>query len=133
MTDFAQMLVLAQDDGGGGTVALVLTLLYFLLIIVAVAGMWKTFAKAGKPGWACIVPIYNVIVMLEIAGKPLWWFILFFIPFVNLIVAIIVPIEIAKTFDKGAGFGLGLAFLPFFFYPALGFGDAAYTAPAPAA
>ena len=133
MTDFAQMLVLAQDDGGGGLGALLIgTVIPLLIALLVVAGVWKTFAKAGKPGWACIIPIYNVIVMLEIAGKPIWWLILFFIPFVNIIVAILVPIEIAKAFGKGAGFGLGLAFLGFIFYPILGFGDATYTAPAPA-
>ncbi|MAG94953.1 MAG: signal peptidase I [Planctomycetaceae bacterium] len=127
------MLVLAQDDGGGGLGALLIgTVIPLLIALLVVAGVWKTFAKAGKPGWACIIPIYNVIVMLEIAGKPIWWLILFFIPFVNIIVAILVPIEIAKAFGKGAGFGLGLAFLGFIFYPILGFGDATYTAPAPA-
>lgn len=134
MTDLAQSLMLAQDDGGGGgMVALVGTLIYFLLIIVIIAGIWKTFTKAGQPGWACIIPIYNVIVLLQVAGKPVWWIILFLIPLVNIIVAILVYMDIAKNFGKGAGFGLGLVFLPFICFPILGFGDAKYTAPAPAA
>jgi len=85
-----------------------------------------TFTKAGKPGWASIIPIYNAIVLLEIAGKPIWWIVLLFIPLVNFIVIIIVVIDLAKNFGKGTGFGLGLAFLPFIFYPILGFGDAKY-------
>ena len=84
------------------------------------------FEKAGKPGWGAIVPIYNIVILLEIAGKPIWWFILFFIPFVNFIVVILISIEVAKNFGKGTGFGLGLAFLGFIFYPILGFGDAKY-------
>jgi hypothetical protein len=105
--------------------------LFFLLIELAIivfiiAGIWKVFVKAGKPGWAAIIPIYNFIVLLEIAGKPLWWVILMFIPLVNLIILILVSIEVAKKFSKGAGFGIGLALLGFIFYPILGFGDAQY-------
>jgi hypothetical protein len=106
-------------------------LIWLAVVIITIAGLWKTFEKAGKPGWAAIVPIYNLIVMLEIAGKPLWWIILFFIPLVNLIVAILVSIAIAERFGKGAGFGVGLAFLGFIFYPMLGFGDAQYRGAAP--
>jgi uncharacterized membrane protein YoaK (UPF0700 family) len=82
--------------------------------------------KAGKPGWAAIIPIYNVIVLLQIAGKPLWWIILLFIPIVNLIMAILIGIAVAKKFGKSGGFGVGLALLGFIFYPILGFGDAQY-------
>ncbi len=106
--------------------ALILPLLMLGLSIFIIAGVWKAFAKAGKPGWACLVPIYNVIVMLEMARKPVWWIILFLIPFVQLVVVIIVYIEIAKNFGKGAGFGIGLALLSPIFWPILGFGDAQY-------
>jgi hypothetical protein len=102
------------------------TLFILAVMIVVIAGLWKTFEKAGQPGWAAIVPIYNVVVMLEIAGRPLWWIILLFIPLVNFIILIIVAVDIAKAFGKGTGFGLGLAFLGFVFYPILGFGDARY-------
>ena len=82
--------------------------------------------SAGEPGWAAIIPIYNFIVLLKIAGKPVWWFILMLIPFVNFIVAIIAALAVAKNFGKGTGFGLGLAFLAPIFYPILAFGDARY-------
>ena len=101
-------------------------ILYILVAIITVAGVWKAFTKAGQPGWASIIPIYNVIVMLEIAGKPTWWFILMLIPIVNFIIAIIVSIAIAERFGKSTGFGLGLAFLSVIFWPILGFGDAEY-------
>ncbi len=103
-----------------------LLLVYLALLVGVLAGVWKTFEKAGKPGWAAIVPIYNLIVLLEISGKPLWWIVLFFIPCVSIVAAILVCIEIAKKFGKEAGFGLGLAFLGFIFFPILGFGDAKY-------
>jgi hypothetical protein len=96
------------------------------LTILVIAGIWKVFTKAGEPGWASIVPIYNAIVLLRIAGKPWWWLLLLFIPLVNVIIAILVSIEVANNFGKGGGFGLGLAFLGFIFYPILGFGSARY-------
>ena len=106
---------------------MIVVLIELLIVIAAIAGIWKTFEKAGKPGWAAIVPIYNIIVMLEIAGKPLWWIVLFLIPIANLVVAILVGIAIAEKFGKGAGFGVGLALLSFVFYPLIGFGDAQFT------
>ena len=96
------------------------------IIVAIIAGFWKVFVKAGKPGWAAIVPIYNVIVLLEIAGKPLWWVILFFIPIVNIIMAVLVCIAVAKSFGKSDLFGVGLGLLGFIFFPILGFGDAQY-------
>lgn len=96
------------------------------LVILFIAGMWKVFTKAGKPGWASIIPIYNTIVLLEIAGKPAWWFLLLLIPGVNIVIAIMVAIDLARNFGKGTGFGVGLALLPFIFYLILGFGDARY-------
>jgi hypothetical protein len=119
-------LLLAQrDDAGGAAVGIVL-LIELVILVLAIAGLWTTFAKAGKPGWAAIIPIYNVIVLLEIAGRPIWWVLLFFIPCVNFIIAVLVSLDVAKNFGKGAGFGVGLAFLPFIFYPILGFSDARY-------
>ena len=105
---------------------IVFTICYLAVVLLIIIGLWKVFVKAGKPGWASIVPIYNVIVLLEIAGKPLWWFILMLIPFVNFIVAIIVLIAVARNFGKGVGFAIGMVFLPFIFIPILGFGDAKY-------
>ncbi len=95
-------------------------------VILIIAGMWKAFVKAGQPGWASLIPIYNTIVLLQIADKPIWWILLLLIPFVNLIVIILVCVAIAEKFGKGAGFGIGLAFLSFVFFPILGFGSATY-------
>ncbi len=122
-------LVLAQQDGAdaaAAAVAMVILLIELVLLVVVIIGMWKVFEKAGKPGWAAIVPIYNIIVLLEIAGKPIWWIILFLIPCVNLIMAILTYMAVAKNFGKSEAYGLGLAFLPFIFFPMLGFSDAKY-------
>lgn len=104
----------------------IIGLIYLAILIAVIAGFWKVFTKAGKPGWAAIVPIYNLVVLLEIAGKPLWWIVLFLIPFVNIIMCIIVSIAVAQKFGKSAAFGVGLGLLGFIFYPILGFGDAQY-------
>jgi len=105
----------------------IIFLVELAIIILIVAGFWKTFEKAGKPGWASIIPIYNVIILLQIAGRPIWWIVLMLIPVVNLVIGIIVALDVAKRFGKSPLFGVGLAFLGFIFYPVLGFGDAQYT------
>jgi hypothetical protein len=101
----------------------------FAVVIFILVSMWKVYQKAGKPGWAAIIPIYNILVLLEIVGKPWWWLLLMFIPFVNIVIMIIVYLELAKVFSKGTGFGCGLILLPFVFVPMLAFGNAQYTAP----
>jgi uncharacterized membrane protein YhaH (DUF805 family) len=116
----------AQVEGASPFLVLVVWLVALAVAIFIIAGMWKTFTKAGKPGWAAIVPIYNAIVILEIAGRPLWWIILLMIPCVGAIVAIIVMIDFAAKYGQSAGFGIGLALLGFIFFPILGFGDAQY-------
>ena len=103
----------------------------FFFVIIAIAifcivCMWKVYSKAGQPGWAAIIPIYNLIVLLQIVQRPIWWIILMIIPCVNIVVLFIVYIDLAKVFGKGTGFGLGLIFLPFIFVPMLAFGDAEY-------
>ncbi len=94
-----------------------------------IASMWKIFSKAGKPGWASIIPIYNVIVLLQVAGKPVWWIVLLLIPIANLVFAILVLAALANAFGKGAGYVVGLILLPIVFYPMLAFGNATYTPP----
>jgi Family of unknown function (DUF5684) len=110
-------------------------IVYTVVVLFMLVAMWKVFTKAGQPGWAILIPIYNLYVMCKIAGRPGWWLILYFIPVVNLIIIIIICLDIAKNFGKGAGFGIGLLLLPIIFYPILGFGSATYqggTPPAPA-
>ena len=120
--------LLQQDSGGNGMngATMGLIVLDVALIILMVAAMWTVFKKAGEPGWAALIPIYNIMVLLKIAGKPMWWVILMLIPFVNIIVLIIAIVGLARNFGKGAGFALGLALLAPIFYPILAWGDAQY-------
>lgn len=106
-----------------GTIGMII---YFAVIIFMIASIWKIFEKAGKPGWAAIIPIYNIIVLLEIVGKPIWWIVLLLIPLVNIVVGIMVTHLLSKSFGKDVGFTIGLILLGFIFYPLLGFGDAKY-------
>ena len=96
------------------------------IIVVMLAAMWRVSTKAGQPGWGCLIPIYNIYLLILIAGKPGWWLILMFIPLVNAVVSIIVAIAVAEQFGKSVGFGLGLAFMGGIFYPILAFGSATY-------
>lgn len=129
-------LLLAQNDfgggGGGGAIAGIVGLIYLAIIVVMIASFWKIFDKAGEPGWAAIVPIYNVVVLLKIVGRPVWWIVLLIVPFVNFIIGILVSLDLAKSFGKEIGFALGLIFLGIVFYPLLAFGDASYQGPAAA-
>lgn len=96
------------------------------IVVFMIACQWKIYSKAGKPGWACLVPIYNIVVLLEIVKKPIWWLILLMVPIVNIVIAIIVLVELAKAFGKDAGFAIGMLLLPIVFYPMLAFGSAQY-------
>ncbi|HSX31831.1 MAG TPA: DUF5684 domain-containing protein [Candidatus Saccharimonadales bacterium] len=123
----------SYDTPSSSGVSPVIVILYLLAIVATIAGLWKVFSKAGKPGWASIVPIYNTLVLLEIAGKPWWWLLLMFIPFVNIVMVVIVYNELSKAFGKGVGNTVGMLLLPFVFLPMLGFGDAKYHGGAPTA
>ena len=122
-----------QSDGSSAAgsaalqgMAMGITILWAAVLLLVIVGMWKVFTKAGEPGWAAIVPIYNFIVLLKVAGKPAWWFLLMLIPVANFVVLIIMDLAIAKNFGKGGGFAAGLILLPPVFFPILGFGSAKY-------
>jgi hypothetical protein len=97
-----------------------------LVLLIVVIAHWKIFTKAGQPGWASIIPIYNIIVLLEIVGKPIWWVVLFFIPVVNIVIMVVLMYRLAVCFGKDVGFTIGLMFLPMIFYPILAFGNSQF-------
>lgn len=114
------------DDGisGGAVIAIIFFIVFYLYVY------WRIFEKAGKPGWAAIIPIYNTIILLEIVGKPWWWFFLLMIPGVNFIFAVWVLNLLSLSFGKGIGFTIGLILLSPIFYPILAFSNAEYQGPA---
>jgi len=99
------------------------------VMVFYIASMWKIYTKAGQPGWAAIIPIYNLVVLHQVVGKPVWWVLLYFVPIVNIIISIIVTHALSLSFGKGTGFTLGLIFLGFIFYPVLAWSDAQYLGP----
>ena len=108
------------------SISLVVVLAVAFLIL---ASMWKIYSKAGEAGWKSLVPIYGALVYLKITGRPWWWLLLFFIPFVNIIPAIVSCFDLARVFGRGAGFGFGILVLGPIFMVALAFGDARYVGP----
>lgn len=124
-------LIPLQNGGGAGGVGIILLLLYLAVIVAYVAGAWKTFVKADQPGWAAIIPIYNMYIMLEIGDNEWWWLlVILFVPIVNLYGMYKMFAGVSRAFNQGAGFALGLWFLGFIFWPLLGFGDYDYQATA---
>ena len=117
---------LIQESGGGNTALWLLGLLWCVLLIVA---LWKVFTKAGQPGWAAIIPIYVWLVLLRVIGRPWWWLLLLLIPFVNIVILIIMMLDLAKSFGRGVGFGIGLILFPAIWGLILAFGSSQYLGP----
>jgi len=134
MTDFTTTTTTSVDPATSAALGVffaIYMVFVFSIALMSFIGLWKTFSKAGKPGWGALIPIYNTILLLEVAGKPIWWFLLFMIPFVNLVILIIVSLEIAKVFGKSATFAVfGLILFSPIGFLMLGFGKSIYTKPA---
>ncbi len=128
-------------DGGGFGIFLVLYVaIVFALSILTLAGLWKMYAKAGRPGWSAIVPVYNWWVWIDIIERPKWWFwamiaaaLLSWIPLLGVAISIgaavlylLACLDMAKRFRQGTATGIGLWILPFVFAPMLGFGSARF-------
>ena len=110
---------------------MVIVPIYGVILIVLIVANWKLFAKAGQPGWASIIPIYNLVILLQIVGRPTWWIAaILFCPPVGLVFSVIMMVDLAKSFGKGGGFAAGLILLGFIFFPILAFGSSQYQGPA---
>src|SRR5687768_2286834 len=112
-----------------GTLPTWAIVLIIAIALIEIIAQWKVFTKAGQPGWAAIIPIYNIYIMTRIAGKPGIWTLWCLIPFVNIIFVIWLLNMISKSFGKDEGFTVGLVLLGFIFWPILGFGDVKYLGP----
>lgn len=138
MTNFLILATALLQNDDAGLIASVIssTISCFcggILFLIVVIGLWKVFVKADEPGWAAIIPIYNIYIVLKIIGRPWWWLILMLIPFVNIVISIIVAIDLAKSFGKDAVYGIILLWLfNAIGFLLLGFGDAQYQGPAAA-
>lgn len=115
--------------GGLAAFTGVMMIVYIVIIVAALAAYWRIFTKAGEAGWKGIIPIWNIIVLLKIVGRPWWWLLLLFIPLVNFVIMIIVLNDLSKSFGHGMGFTLGLVFLSLIFFLILAFGGSRYIGP----
>lgn len=111
------------------TIGVTFWLITFAIILVQIIGRWKMYKKAGVDGWESLIAGHNIVVEFQLAGIPTYWYFLLFIPIANICVMIWKDIELAKSFGRSTGFGIGLFFLPFIFYPILGFSKAEYIGP----
>jgi hypothetical protein len=125
------MLVLAQEiaEGPENAASPILLALALLAALASLAGSWRIYEKAGEPGWAALVPIYNLFVLLRIIGAPAWWIILLLVPGVNLLASALCTWRLARVFGYGVLGFLALALIPVVMVPALGFGAARYRPP----
>lgn len=99
------------------------------LAVVVLIAEWKVFTKADKPGWAVLIPIYNLWVLYTIICDRGTAMFRLLIPFYNIYWAVKSMIKLAHAYGKSTGFGIGLIFLGPIFLPILGFGDARYEGP----
>ena len=105
-----------------------------IVAVIAIIALWRVFSKAGRPGWAAIIPIYNIYTLVKVSGNSGCFTLLYFIPIVNIIIAVIVALGVAKNFGKSAAFGIvGLWLFSLIGYLIIGFGSAQYVGEKPAA
>ena len=117
----------AVQAAGAGSVVLTIIWLVVMLFLYVIP-MWKIYSKAGKPGWAILIPIYNIIVLIQVAKRNPAEFLWLIVPIANIIFPILWIVGISKAFGKSGGFAAGMIFLPFIFIPILGYGKATYQA-----
>lgn len=120
---------MAQDPTAVLGSMIIIILASVLVFILTSLGLMKLFSKAGKPGWAAFIPVYNYIILLEMVGKPVWWIILLLIPCVNIFAMISIFIQLAKCFGKSTAYGILMVLFSFIMIPILGFSDAQYQKP----
>ena len=115
----------AAQSAAAAAASTTVSLFVVAVIVLMIAAMWRVFERAGEHGWAVLVPIYNLYVLCRVAGMSPWWMLAAIIPFVNIIFMFANSIGVAQRFGKGVGYGIGLALLPFIFWPMLAWGDSA--------
>lgn len=115
--------------GGAILFFMVIFLLIFAFCVLLIIAQWKLFKKAGQPGWAAIIPFYNAYVLTKLTWGNGWLFLLSILPIGNIVFSVFTCIKLARVFGKGAGYAVGLIFLPVIFIPMLAFGNSVYLGP----
>lgn len=115
-----------EDSARSEVIGMKLIMIILVCSLLIIVSLWVVFEKGGSSGWICLIPIYNMYVLMQIAGKPGWWAFLTLIPVVGAIAYLLAMLELAEKFGRGALFGVGLVLLPMFFFPLLAFGGSRY-------
>ena len=122
--DPEQLLGVFKGMGAG------MLIVWLAIMVFMIVSWWIVFKKAGQPGWAILIPIFNFLVILRVAEKPWWWVFAILLaiipiagPILFLVVWILICNAISKNFGQGAGFTVGLVLLSVVFVPILAFGD----------
>ncbi len=129
MSNLFHIFMQADDDLLGTIFVVIFAVIVLVAALLMVIALWKIFTKAGKPGWAVLVPIYNLVILFQIVGRPWWYIFLMLVPGAQIVLWGIVALNLARVFEKNWAFGLGIFLLPFIFIPVLGFGKAVYMSP----
>ncbi|MCB1324177.1 MAG: signal peptidase I [Spirochaetales bacterium] len=113
-----------------GVFTYILLFLVLLAVAAVVVGMWMIFEKAGRPGWKALIPVYNLIILLDIIGRPRWWIVFYLLIISAPIAALINAIDLGTRFGQERGWGvIWLWLLSFVGYPRLAFGPYIYAPP----
>lgn len=141
-TSIASLLAQVSDEAAAAGIMAFFAAFFLVFVvigIVALIGMWKVFTKAGQPGWAVLIPVYNIIVLLRVAGLPWYWVftpLIVLIPFLGAIAYLVWIVwiyhRISTNFGQGVGFTIGLTLLGPIFWLILGFGSSKYVGEQPA-
>ena len=123
------LLATLNDTATAPTVGPGIYVLYLVSYLIGGLAYYGIFKKAGEDGWKGFVPIWNIVILLQITGKPIWWIVMFFIPFANIVFGIMMLNALSVSFGHGAGFTVGLIFLSIIFLFILGFSSNTYRGP----
>ena len=120
---FAQTASDFASREAAATMSSTASLMILAFVLLVLISMWRVYERAGEPGWAVLIPIYNTYVLTRIGRVSGWWVLAMFVPLLNVVALFVISIGVAERFNRGAGFGIGLTILPFIFYPMLAWGD----------
>jgi len=120
-----------RSSFGTGEIVIISSICGLIYFVLTITGLWKTFNKAGQPGWVSLIPIVRTYYVLKISGHPGWWLLLFFVPILNIVIWVMVALDLAYAFRQTTVFGVLVFFFPWLMYLVLGFGQAEYDGPHP--
>lgn len=108
-----------------GGMVLFIALVILVIYVVMAISLMKIANRTGTPNaWFAWIPILNLILMIQIAQRPMWWLVFFLVPVINIVgivLQFVIWVDIAKRLGKSAVFGILAALIPIIFMPYLAF------------